>query len=790
MKKSILLFILVLWHLSAIRLCAQPVALTEIPALKRLPVNAIHRIFQDSEGYIWYGTVNGLCRDDGYRIQVFRADFNHPSRMDDNLIECIAEDRQGRIWFGTNKGAYILDKKDYTIRRIEHRKLLRRMVAQIYTTSDGDLWVSTEGTLLRFNPDGTCRKEYETRNGVRPTILAGFCEGRKGEVIIALSDGLVCRLDKKKDCFVPFPDKMRHHNPGCILRDRDHDYFWMCTWGDGLVRFDPSATGDSLFVYRTPATPESRNLIYAALDKERNLLWVTSTTHLLAYEISGGEARPASDYGNLPANVMLNDIIRGHNGDFWVSAFDRPGFILHNCDDRPKTYSLPALQTYCDYRPAVMAICDSGEGIVWMFQERTGVFLYDLERDRASYHRDFPTTAHLPFAVVKLIVPSRRQHSAWVAPEFKPQAYRLTRDDMAMSFVDSVDFAPHTHHDALTALYEEQAGRYLYAGTRRGLFRCDLQDGRVTAVCDTMGHVTGIIEAEDHTLYICTYDKGAYAIGPKGDIRHYPLPQAFSCLARTTDGRLWMGSDGGDLVALDPHDGTVQSYNATCNLNGDMINRIAADEFNHIWIDTNQKIIELNPHNGSYHTYLTSDGSAGLWRLIPTALCKGPDGYLYFGGIPGICRFKPSNALEREATPADVVITDLRTDNRSLFFDMNRTRDRDGSIGITAREENLTVCFSSLNHRAAHKIRYAYRMRGIDKQWQYLPGGVSEAVYSHLPKGTYDFEVKATDENGQWSRTTTTLRLRRLPAWYETWWAYLIYIGQWRAVPDMVYSVT
>ena len=86
-------------------------SITPIPALRNLPVNAIHRIFQDSEGYMWYGTVNGLCRDDGYRVRTFRTDFRTPNLLNDNLIAAIAEDRKGQIWFTTNCGAYILDKK-------------------------------------------------------------------------------------------------------------------------------------------------------------------------------------------------------------------------------------------------------------------------------------------------------------------------------------------------------------------------------------------------------------------------------------------------------------------------------------------------------------------------------------------------------------------------------------------------------------------------------------------------------------------------------------------------------
>ncbi len=778
MRKALFTLVLSVWQLAHVLLHAQPVSFTEIPALKQLPVNAVHRIFQDSEGYMWYGTVDGLCRDDGYRIQVFRSDFNHRGRLDDNLVECIVEAANGDIWFGTDKGAYVLTKKDYSIRRIDHEKLNRRMVAQAYTTSDGSVWLSTYGTLLRFAANGTCKQTYETHNGKQPTIVSGFCESRKGDVIVAVSEGRVYHWDKKDDRLVPYPDRMRRHNPGCIVQDDEHDYFWMCTWGDGPVRFAPSAPADSMFVYQETDDTADKALLYIATDKKRHLLWGTSPSRLIAYRLKDGKAQVATDYSNLPENVMLNEIIRDSNGNFWVSAFDTPSFIMHAPTSSLRTYTLPALKQFCHYRPTVMALCDAGEGMMWMFQERTGIFLYDLHHDQASFHKKFPSTRELPFGLVKLITKSRMENAVWVTPEHKLQAYRLTRRGMEMQLADKVDFAPHTQgDDAIVSLHEDLQGNHLYAGTRKGLFRCDLRTGQTAAVCDTMGHVTGIIEAENHTLYICTYNKGVYAMSPKGEIRHYPLTPAFSCLTRATDGILWLGSDEGDLISLNPHDGSTRNYNQACHLNGDMVNRVMADDFNHIWVDTNQKIIEFNPHNGSYRAYLTADGSAGLWRLIPTAFCKGADGNLYFGGIPGISCFTPSNALECEATPAHVAITDLRTEDRSLFFDLNRTYNKDSVMEISAHESNLTICFSSLSHRMAHKIQYAYRMKGIDKLWKYIHGQPAKAVYSHLPKGEYEFEVKATDENGQWSRSATTLRIHRLPAWYESWWAYLIYIG-------------
>ena len=121
MKKPIFLL---LYCLTALTLQAiSNVRLIPVPSLPQLPVSAIHRIFQDSEGLMWYGTVNGLCCDDGYQISVIRSDINTPGLLNDNTIQSIAEDETGRIWFGTDHGAYILDKKTRQVTPLDTQRL-------------------------------------------------------------------------------------------------------------------------------------------------------------------------------------------------------------------------------------------------------------------------------------------------------------------------------------------------------------------------------------------------------------------------------------------------------------------------------------------------------------------------------------------------------------------------------------------------------------------------------------------------------------------------------------------
>lgn len=286
----------------------------------------------------------------------------------------------------------------------------------------------------------------------------------------------------------------------------------------------------------------------------------------------------------------------------------------------------------------------------------------------------------------------------------------------------------------------------------------------------------GIVENKEGLIWICTQDNGLFQTTADEKLRSFKLEKNFSCLSIAPDGILWLGTCDGGVYSYDPSENKLLCYNGACGMNGNQVNQIVADAYNHIWIDTNQKLIEFNPRNGSFRTYLTTDGSILLHRFLPTAVCQAKDGNIYWGGIPGICMVTPSNGLERKASAVKTKITDIKLQGESLIFGDRKSSNSINRIELHPDDQNLEISFSSLNHRYASKIRYAYRLIGVDKAWVYVEGGKNSAFYNHLSKGTYTFQVKATDENGLWSKEVTELTIRRLPAFYETWWAYLFYV--------------
>lgn len=535
--KYILTFIL---SFLSFLVCSQNITITDIPTIDQLPVNAIHRVFRDSEGYMWYGTVNGLCRDDGYHVKVFRSDIETPGLLEDNLVECIAEDKKGNIWFGTDKGVYILDKSDYSVHPMDRERLKNIPVMYLYATSDGYMWLSYRSILAKYDINGQLVKEYPLRNKYGRTTISGFCESRNHEIIISVWNGRVYHLDKEKDEFVPYPDKMRRQNPTVMVQDNEQDYFWLATWGDGVVRFDPSAPEDSMFVYSeipvNAAGEEDGVILSLVQDDKLGYIWLTTGHDFMSLQIQPDKTLKQLKFqtGLLPVNHMLVEVLKGR-GCLWVSAFDRPSFIVHLMDNMTKDYALPALADRVNRSPAVMALCDDGDGMMWMMQERTGLVLYDLKQDKVKIYSDFPELVSLSLDNGREMARARINNGIWVAKDLNRLVYGMTRKGMEMYLVDLIDLNGQVESNAtVTKLYEDSHG-ILWIGLNKGLCSYDVRQKRIKQVYPDVGHVMGIVENKEGLIWICTQDNGLFQTTADEKLRSFKLDKNFSCLSIAPD---------------------------------------------------------------------------------------------------------------------------------------------------------------------------------------------------------------------------------------------------------------
>ena len=150
----------ILFLASVLNINAQLARVNVVPGWDKIPVKAIHRIYQDNEGYMWYGTFGGLFRYDGYSFKSYRSDFKTPGLFDNNYITNISEDKRGHIWVGTIEGLYRIDKHTDSTNKIDLKGESSSNIFTISVTDDGRIWASTLGRLYELSADGEIQNTY------------------------------------------------------------------------------------------------------------------------------------------------------------------------------------------------------------------------------------------------------------------------------------------------------------------------------------------------------------------------------------------------------------------------------------------------------------------------------------------------------------------------------------------------------------------------------------------------------------------------------------------------------
>lgn len=749
----------------------QDVKVVSLPTLKQLPVNAISRIFQDSEGYMWYGTADGLCRDDGYSVHVFRNDFNTPNPMKINLIWCITEDKEHHIWFGTQKGAYILNKRNYSIKPVEQKELQSIPVYNIYATSDGFVWMAVGNTLYKFGQDGKLDKKIP----IKSSINCMYEDSRKRLYIATSSEGMLVK-DAGSDN-IKLLD--RNINAICMVEDNSHKCMWIGVAEGGFVRYDfRSRRSVGPTVANMPAYKAGVWFYSLQQDNKYGYLWAQSAKDLHVFKTTPDMQLEALSTEGLitPGYKMLDHIFKTRNGNIWVPAFDKNSFYIDFQQETIKTIPVEPMRQLTNYEPAIVTLCKDEGGYYWYYQERCGLFLYNPSTSHVTPYYNSASTRNLPLNIVPYLIKSRQTNSIW-AMTLQKSVIQLQRVGDNMQATQVIDLKKLAHKpDNLECIFEDRDGN-LWIGTMNGIYIYNVKRQQLRTISDNIGDVSDFTQTSDGNIWCTIRNKGLCRIDAQYRHKLYAYDMDFLNLDATSDGRLWVGTDEGRVIAFDSaHPDKYDDYTEQCGMNGDMVDHIKVDKFNHIWIVTNQRIREFNPRNGAFRIFNTNEENIPLRRFLPRAVyLDQTDGNIYFGGIPGIISFTPSQSLETMARNVKVHISDVKVMGNSVWFMPERSKT-ENSIEIMPDEQNLVVEFSTLEYNYCDKIRYAYRLHGVDQDWVYLPVGENRAIYNKVPKGKHTFEVKATDENGQWSKHITKFTINRLPAWYETIWAYIIYI--------------
>ena len=773
---------------------AQQMSVTTLPLNNYLPSSSVLRVHCDKEGFLWLGTKDGLCRYDAYRILTFRSGLKTPDLLTNNEITCIAEDDNGFLYIGTKKGLNILNKRTYQITPVEHNDIKDQEIRTMIVDSKGWLWVGTLTSVFRCSNDFSFCKRYDASLPV--TSVNSIYEDQDKNIWVTLWQKGLHKYDSGKDTFVSLPKIGAWDNPFKIFQD-DKKQHWVLTWESGIYLFYPEEKQELMYHH---VNVESENkwdesgCFSIVQDDKYGYIWIVSTQGLYALQKRPGDKVSNVDISHISSklNNIFSEIVKDALGNLWIAAFNEGVSMIDLNKPFVQNNLLPTIRKKTGFNANVKNIYEDEDGDLWINQNRWGVGIFEPNSTDIQFHTDIPSLRGISnLKNISCMAPVSSLHEVWLGTEYDSEIYRVKKEKGNIRLLGVLNLKKYvTENPGDPYLFYEDSKRNFWIITTAGILvkpagKNDIQDTHIM-----LKGITGIGEGKDNTLWISTKKKGVYtAVIPsqlkfeKSSLKNLNsqtdglISNNITAICVDNSGLIWLGSEEGSVFTYDSQKKKVTDLSNVFDMLEESIFNIVTDRLGHIWISTNKRVIEYEPKNGGIMDYSTMDDIL-VNSFMPNSYFISRSGKMLYGGNRGITAFTPYEGLSEHPRKIKTMIADIKIDGMSVLLEKNNNRFdlSDQNITLNSGDKNIEIDFSSLNYAFPNKIKYAYKMEGVDDDWVYVRGDRQFAFYNQLPKGKRIFYLKATDVNGLWSEYVSTVSVYKQPAFYETWWAYTLYV--------------
>lgn len=767
------------------------------------PTNEVRKLYQDSEGYIWISTYNGLLRYDGYSIVMYKPDGVNHGRSIDSFVNIVTEDENNNLWIGTHNGLYVLHKETDGIEKIISPILQVCNVEAILFSKNGDLWVGGNKGLF-------CRKAGKPSfERVQSVDVKSIIEDNRGHIWIGTWEQGLLRYDPDKQKYYTYLG-LNPNNSSHILFQDEAENIWIGTWRYGLVKL-LNAYDMEHFSFRTYMHIEGDdhslldNIIYSiAQDRTSKKIWIGSRSgvSIMESEEANGNFtnfKPGNRQYDLPFNEV-NSLMCSNDGLMWVGMLGGGVCTVNTGKSRFNYDPLECMHEYCP-TSSVRSVFQDDNGLIWMGIMGYGLVSYNKEKQVITPYRKHPVLKSMNYtSTVNDIL--YRQKTGELCFATWDDGIWFYDEKAGKAHVLNTQTNPELNDICIYSLLEDTRGN-LWIGTRSGVYVLDTSqklhslDELLPDTNQVLPQISifKMVEDKEGFIWIATSNKGVWRVDTSGEkygIRFYsPTENTLSTVGAMSicvDGfnRVWVGTNGNGLDLYDRKEDCFKSVLNNYFLSGDVVFSMLEDNDHTLWLTTNSEMYHIDmPLDGTepqVRTYTVDDGLQD--HIFNRNSCfKTKDNELFFGGFRGLNSFTPK-AIIQNTLRSPVVITDIKIHNLSLrnlpheerkHISGNKAIDFIESLTLSYKENNFSIDFSILNYINSELNRYQYKLEGYDKKWVSVGAGRRFAYYNNLPAGTYTFCVKGADQNGVWSSEVRCLQITILPPPWLSWWAYCIY---------------
>lgn len=743
--------------------------------------NTVWCVLQDSYGFMWFGTSDGLNRFDGRNFVVFRNDYNDKNSLGNNSVQSLFEDTDKNLWIGTINGIYIYDRKTdrftFFSKKTEYGVSISSEIKKIIRTEKGTIWIGTLGQgIFIYDPE----TERLTQNSLISSFVWDICEDKSHRIFISSpQDGLIC-LDQNGKYIESYhsslPDKERgkYSRISCIRSINNQ--IWFSIGGNRLGLLDNRIHQTKYYEDNTQDIGIIRCIEQFS---EREIL-IGSDNGLYTFDVVNEKFNrvdnPLDPRGL--SDQTINAIHKDAEGGFWISTY-LGGVNYLAQQSKIFEYYYP-VNTGLKAGKVVNRFCEDKDHNIWIgtqdglrvYDNRTGeINTYNLSGKNKNYD------------IRALLFDD---NNLWIGTFSDGLKVVDLKTNKVKEYYHLRNKGNTICSNDILSLFKDSKGN-IFIGTSWGLCKYNqLTDDFITLnFVGSMASITDITEDRHGNIWITTYSQGVYSIhvDNNGIRRHFKYNPARAnsipgnsiiCAFEDTHGNMWFGTNGNGLCYYDRQKDEFLNFDEQNSiLPNKVIYSIEEDNLGFFWISTNAGLLYVDPANkDTYKIFTTEDGLQSNQFNINASL-KSSSGKLYFGGINGFNAFYPEEFKDNTYVPP-VYITDIRINGETLIADSVAPVYLKNEITLPFDRNNVTFRFAALSYEKPFRNAYNYILEGFDKEW--IDNGNSNmATYTNLPSGDYIFKVRGSNNDGKWNEDGIRLHIKILPPWWHSVSAYIIY---------------
>lgn len=763
-------------------------------------------IAQDSLGFMWFGTQEGVNRYDGRSFKIYRAFQKPDNGLRNHHIGRIVVDLKGNVWIATRLGLHLYNRKtDKFISFLNNPNDSTSLSANsLYTLlgdKSGTIWSGTGVGLNRFcwEDSSFVRYTYDPNNPNSIGEGSVYCiaEDNVGNILLGTSRGGLSVFNVKSETFTRYAHNPKKKNSvsGNAVAEIAIDSkgrFWLWVLGKGIDRFDP-VTEEWLHY---PINEIAKNI---PLHDIRQLCFQDDSTLILATEGAGliflnintgqrtSYMHAAGDRSSLSSNTVYA-VFKDNTDTYW---FGTGGGGV--CKYNPRQKKFYSFQNDPNNNNSlnnnyIISILKDRQGKVWMGTRDGGLNVYDAASKKLKVYRNDPKKSRsVPTNLVTSLY-SDSKGILWAGTPRGLCRYREKTDDFDI-FRNNPSDSTSIGGDLVSSIAEDSEGN-IWIGTFNGaVSKMNTYTEKFFSWQNVKDDSTSINDDSFHTLlpekngvvWVGGSDKGLNRLDTKTGkaVRFQFTPDdstsissnSIQALLRDRNGTLWVGTANG--LCRYNEDETFTSFTTDDGFANNNINSMLEDSHGNLWLATNKGLTRFNPQQMEVHNFFKGDGLPGDEFVFGTPW-KTEEGEMFFGNVSGALYFHP-DSIKFNAFIPPVVFTEFQ----KFYTPAVLEKDISVTDKITVKytENIFSFSFAALNYQQPEKNQYAYKLDGFSEEWIHL-GNKNSVSFTNLDAGEYTLQIRGSNNDGVWNETPASMQIVILPPWWGTWWfrGFLMFI--------------